>query len=175
MRVGLGEVRKLFVLFQGEFSGEALAIGGQAGRLQDIALVRRRLEGEIELVGPDEIAPVVVICGGIGEVEVGPNHDPFALGLGGALNVLIQLKAKDARRFYLTAERIEQADVRVYLRLGGAVGADEFSQRHNVDSDRGVVCIKGHLQAVIVYRRRFGVLRRLTTGIGQQSYKEEHL
>ena len=175
MRVRLGQVRKLFGLFQREFSSETLAVGGEAGHLQDIAAVRRRLEREIELVGPEEIAPVAVICSGFGEVEVRPNHDPSTLRLGGARNVFIQLESKDARRFYLTTEGIQQTDVRVYLWLGGAAGADEFSQRHDIDFDRGVVSIKGHFRAVIVYWGRFGVLRRLTTGIGQQSYKKGHV
>ena len=66
-----------------------------------------------EEIGAEEILPVVVVCGGIGQVEIGPDDEPFAFWVGRTLKPLEEFKAENNGGFDLGIEGVDKADIGV--------------------------------------------------------------
>jgi hypothetical protein len=69
------------------------------------------LQREREEIGTEKVLPEVVVDGGVGEVDIGPDDEAFAFGVGGALEMLEKLEAEDDGRLDLGIEGVEEADI----------------------------------------------------------------
>ena len=53
------------------------------------------LLGQREEIGAEKVLPVVVVEGGVGEVDIGPNHKAFAFRVGGTLEPLKKFETEN--------------------------------------------------------------------------------
>ncbi len=90
---------------------EASAIGADTRGFEDVGLVEPGRGIQREFVGPQEVLPVAIVLCGMCQVDIRPDGNSLALWLGGAGDILLQLKTPDARRFDMGPERVEQVQV----------------------------------------------------------------
>ncbi len=69
------------------------------------------MQGKREEISTEKVLPEVVVDGGVGQVDIGPDDEAFAFGVGGALESLEKLEAENDGRLDLGIEGIEETDV----------------------------------------------------------------
>ena len=94
-----------------EVGVEPFAGGADAGDVEDAVFGGGFLQREREEIGTEKVLPEVVVDGGVGQVDIGPDDEAFAFGVGGALEPLEKLEAENDGRLDLGIEGVEEADV----------------------------------------------------------------
>jgi len=69
------------------------------------------LQRQREEIGTEKVLPEVVVGGGVGQVDIRPDDEAFAFGVGGTLDVLEKLEAENDGRLDLRIEGVDEADV----------------------------------------------------------------
>ena len=69
------------------------------------------MQREREEIGTEKVLPEVVVDGGVGQVDIGPDDKAFAFGVGGTLEVLEKFEAENDGRLDLGIEGVEEADI----------------------------------------------------------------
>ena len=82
-------VAGLFAAAEGECGSEPPAVGTHAGGFEHVGFIQARRGIELELVRPQEVKPIPVVRGGMGQIDVRPDGEPLSLGLGGTGDILI--------------------------------------------------------------------------------------
>jgi len=140
-----------------EFGCEKPAGRTEISYLQYVTLAVEIVERQSELISSQKILPILIIRQWVRQIYIRPPGESLAFRFGRTRHTLIQLKAKDAGRFYLGAERVEQTDVKVYQGSMCLVSGDILGQRWNVDFLRSVACTgRDPIETIISVRRGGG-------------------
>ena len=94
-----------------EVGVEPFAGGADAGNVEDAVFGGGFLQREREEIGTEKVLPEVVVDGGVGQVDIRPDDEAFAFGVGGTLEVLEKLEAENDGRLDLGIEGVEETDV----------------------------------------------------------------
>jgi len=94
-----------------EVGVEPFAGWADAGYVEDAVFGGGFLQREREEIGTEKVLPEVVVGGGVGQVDIRPDDESFAFGVGGALEVLEKLEAENDGRLDLGVEGVEEADI----------------------------------------------------------------
>lgn len=98
------------------------------------------LQREREEIGAEKVLPEVVVDGGVGQVDIGPDEKTFAFGVGGTLEVLEKLEAENDGRLDLRIEGVEETDVGGNGGVAVGVGCwRDGSDGEDVDANRAVM------------------------------------
>jgi len=94
-----------------EVGVEPFAGRADAGDVEDAVFGGGFLQREREEIGTEKVLPEIVVDGGVGQVDIRPDDEAFAFGVGGALEPLEKFEAENDGRLDLGIEGVEEADV----------------------------------------------------------------
>jgi hypothetical protein len=92
---------------------EAFAGGAKTGNVEDAVFGRDFLQRQRNQIRTEEVLPEIVVGSRVGKVNIRPDNQAFAFQVGGTLQPLKELEAKDNRRFDLRVEGIDKTDVSI--------------------------------------------------------------